>query len=116
MKKEQTKLAGKKSRWWLWLIIALVVIIIAGILVWGSYTNWGFSIYLWKSFNSQEAIAYCAQACTNLDKVKFYETKMEVYFDDGSGMGGATCEDLVMSRRAESCPEIIDEDITPPIS
>jgi len=26
MKKEQTKLAGKKSRWWLWIIIALVVI------------------------------------------------------------------------------------------
>ena len=114
---EQPEQPGeKKSRWWLWLIIALAIIIIAVILIWGFYTNWGFSIYLWKSFSAQEARGYCAQACKDLDKGKFCESEMKVYFDDGSGIGDATCKDLVMNKRAESCPEIICGDIPPPIS
>ena len=81
-------------------IVLIIVLAVAGVLIWGSVTNWG------KSFDGEEASRYCYTACVNLDRDKYCIPDLIVSFNDGRAWADVNCDMLSMNQVSPPCEDI----------
>jgi hypothetical protein len=92
---------------WVWItLIAVAVLAVVGVLIWGESTNWG------KSMTDADATTYCYSLCVKGDMVNYCLPNLIIHFTAGnSPFYGSTdkdvnCKFLEMNRIITPCPSI----------